>query len=72
MLYEIIIAPDFSDEALEALRRWRNVRILKVATGDAFPYDLRRVGGGFLMQDPDRNLSSQQPYSGNPFKRYIA
>ena len=54
MLYEIIIAPDFSDEALEALRRWRNVRILKVQTGDALSYDLRRVGGGFLMQDPDR------------------
>jgi phosphoribosylaminoimidazolecarboxamide formyltransferase/IMP cyclohydrolase len=54
MLYEIIIAPAFTEEALEALRRWRNVRILEVPLGDAFPYDLRRVGGGFLLQDPDR------------------
>jgi phosphoribosylaminoimidazolecarboxamide formyltransferase/IMP cyclohydrolase len=54
MLYEIIIAPDYSEEALEALRRWRNVRILKVPATDAFPYDLRRVSGGFLMQEPDR------------------
>jgi phosphoribosylaminoimidazolecarboxamide formyltransferase/IMP cyclohydrolase len=54
MLYEIIIAPDYTDEALESLRRWRNVRILRVPQGDAFPYDLRRVGGGFLLQDPDR------------------
>ena len=54
MLYEIIIAPDYSEEALEALRRWRNVRILKVPAADAFPYDLRRVSGGFLMQEPDR------------------
>ncbi len=60
MLYEIIVAPDFTEEALEALRRWRNVRILKVSgargasqVDDAFPYDLRRVGGGFLIQDPD-------------------
>ena len=53
MLYEIIIAPDFTEEALEALRRWRNVRILKVPEDDAFPYDLRRVGGGFLLQKPD-------------------
>ena len=60
MLYEIILAPGFTDDALEALRRWRNVRILKVPgahgspqADDAFPYDLRRVGGGFLMQEPD-------------------
>jgi phosphoribosylaminoimidazolecarboxamide formyltransferase/IMP cyclohydrolase len=60
MLYEIILAPGFTDEALEALRRWRNVRILKVPSArgssqpdDAFPYDLRRVGGGFLLQEPD-------------------
>jgi phosphoribosylaminoimidazolecarboxamide formyltransferase/IMP cyclohydrolase len=59
MLYEIIIAPDYTEEALEALRRWRNVRILKVPGGsppadNAYPYDLRRVSGGFLLQDPDR------------------
>ena len=60
MRYEIIIAPDYTDEALGALRRWRDVRILKVASArgsshvdDAFPYDLRRVGGGFLVQGPD-------------------
>jgi phosphoribosylaminoimidazolecarboxamide formyltransferase / IMP cyclohydrolase len=60
MLYDIIVAPDFTDDALEALRRWRNVRILKVPL--PFPahpealegYDLRRVGGGFLLQEPDR------------------
>jgi phosphoribosylaminoimidazolecarboxamide formyltransferase/IMP cyclohydrolase len=54
MLYHIIIAPAYTDDALEALRRWREVRILKVQEGDAFPYDLRRVGGGFLLQEPDR------------------
>jgi phosphoribosylaminoimidazolecarboxamide formyltransferase/IMP cyclohydrolase len=53
MLYDIIVAPGFTDEALEALRRWRNVRILKVQAGDAFPYDLRRISGGFLLQGPD-------------------
>jgi phosphoribosylaminoimidazolecarboxamide formyltransferase/IMP cyclohydrolase len=30
------------------------VRILKVPEGDALTYDLRRVGGGFLLQEPDR------------------
>jgi phosphoribosylaminoimidazolecarboxamide formyltransferase / IMP cyclohydrolase len=54
MFFEIIIAPGFSEEALAELSKWRNVRILQVAPGDAFTYDLRRVGGGFLLQEPDR------------------
>lgn len=54
MRYDIIIAPAYSPEALETLRRWRDVRILQVPEGDAYPYDLRRVSGGFLLQDPDR------------------
>ncbi|HEX5369980.1 MAG TPA: bifunctional phosphoribosylaminoimidazolecarboxamide formyltransferase/IMP cyclohydrolase, partial [Dehalococcoidia bacterium] len=53
MVFDIILAPGYSDDALEALTRWRNTRILQVPTGDAFPYDLRRVGGGFLLQGPD-------------------
>jgi phosphoribosylaminoimidazolecarboxamide formyltransferase/IMP cyclohydrolase len=54
MRYDIIIAPGFSEDALAELRRWRDVRILQVPEGDAFTYDLRRVGGGFLLQEPDR------------------
>jgi phosphoribosylaminoimidazolecarboxamide formyltransferase/IMP cyclohydrolase len=54
MFYEIIIAPGYSEEALAELSKWRNVRILEVPVGDAFTYDLRRVGGGFLLQEADR------------------
>ena len=54
MSYHIIIAPAFNEDALTELRRWRDVRILQVREGDAFTYDLRRVGGGFLLQEPDR------------------
>jgi phosphoribosylaminoimidazolecarboxamide formyltransferase / IMP cyclohydrolase len=54
MLYNIIIAPAYSEEALAELSKWRDVRILEVPLGDAFTYDLRRVGGGFLLQEPDR------------------
>ncbi|MPZ48527.1 MAG: bifunctional phosphoribosylaminoimidazolecarboxamide formyltransferase/IMP cyclohydrolase [Dehalococcoidia bacterium] len=52
--YDIIVAPGFTDNALEALQRWRDVRILEVPTGDGVPYDLRRASGGFLLQEPDR------------------
>ena len=54
MRYDIVLAPGFTEEALEELRRWRDVRILEVSQGDATPYDLRRVSGGFLLQEPDR------------------
>jgi phosphoribosylaminoimidazolecarboxamide formyltransferase / IMP cyclohydrolase len=54
MRYDIIVAPAYSEGALAALTRWRDVRILEVPAGDAVPYDLRRVSGGFLVQEPDR------------------
>jgi phosphoribosylaminoimidazolecarboxamide formyltransferase/IMP cyclohydrolase len=54
MRYDIIIAPGYSQDALAELSKWRDVRILEVPVGDAFTYDLRRVGGGFLLQEPDR------------------
>jgi phosphoribosylaminoimidazolecarboxamide formyltransferase/IMP cyclohydrolase len=55
MRYDIIVAPGFTENALEALQRWRDVRILEVpAGGDGVAYDLRRAGGGFLLQEPDR------------------
>jgi phosphoribosylaminoimidazolecarboxamide formyltransferase/IMP cyclohydrolase len=54
MRYDMIVAPGYTEEALAALTRWRDVRILEVPAGDAVPYDVRRVGGGFLVQEPDR------------------
>jgi phosphoribosylaminoimidazolecarboxamide formyltransferase / IMP cyclohydrolase len=54
MRYDVILAPGFSDDALQELKRWRDVRILRIPDGDATPYDLRRVGGGFLLQESDR------------------
>jgi phosphoribosylaminoimidazolecarboxamide formyltransferase/IMP cyclohydrolase len=76
MLFEIIIAPGYSERGLEALRRWRDVRILKVPPGEAMPYDLRRVGGGFLLQDtdrkPDRTLSMKVVSKRQPTEEELA
>jgi phosphoribosylaminoimidazolecarboxamide formyltransferase/IMP cyclohydrolase len=52
--YDQIIAPGYTERALEALTRWRDTRILEVAGSGEPPYDVRRVGGGFLLQEPDR------------------
>jgi phosphoribosylaminoimidazolecarboxamide formyltransferase/IMP cyclohydrolase len=61
--FEVIIAPAFSDEALEILTtrtRWgRNVRLLETGAwepgaGDSAALELRSISGGMLVQEPDR------------------
>jgi phosphoribosylaminoimidazolecarboxamide formyltransferase / IMP cyclohydrolase len=55
---EVVIAPGYSVEALERISRKINVRVLAVqrATTDADQaWDMKRVGGGMLLQTPDRH-----------------
>ena len=76
MRFDIIIAPGYGEEALAELSKWRDVRILEVPTGDAFTYDLRRVGGGFLLQEPDRkpdeSLELKVASQGEPTEQELA
>ncbi len=62
---EVLIAPAYSDEALAAIAKKTNVRVLAVplppsgAAGNA--WDFKRVGGGFLVQSPDhRNVAPEE------------
>ncbi|NLM09798.1 MAG: bifunctional phosphoribosylaminoimidazolecarboxamide formyltransferase/IMP cyclohydrolase [Clostridiaceae bacterium] len=53
---EIIVAPSFSPEALEILKQKKNLRLLKlpaISDRSAKGYDLKKVGGGLLLQDKD-------------------
>lgn len=54
---ECIIAPDYEEDALESLRKKKNLRLikvgeLKVRSGEK-DYDLKKVAGGVLLQDKD-------------------
>lgn len=53
---EIIIAPDFSDDALEVLKTKKNLRLLKVKMDNSHSSALQYTGvtGGMLIQDADR------------------
>ena len=61
---EVVIAPEVPEEARKALSSKANVRVLEVPlevpTGaGASPFDMKRVGGGLLVQSPDsRNVSA--------------
>jgi phosphoribosylaminoimidazolecarboxamide formyltransferase/IMP cyclohydrolase len=51
---EVLIAPAYTDDALELLRGKQNVRVLACATGRAAgTLDYKRVGGGLLVQSAD-------------------
>lgn len=51
---EVVLAPAYSDEALAIFAEKKNVRLLTVPTGnDHNPFDIKRVGGGWLVQTPD-------------------
>ncbi|MGE5480357.1 MAG: bifunctional phosphoribosylaminoimidazolecarboxamide formyltransferase/IMP cyclohydrolase [Chloroflexota bacterium] len=61
MFTELIIAPDFSEEALALLTKKRDRRLLKVdfpRLRASFGYELKSVAGGFLMQESDMDLAA--------------
>lgn len=54
---EIVIAPSYTDEALEILSRKKNIRILSLpdiaSPSPSDMLDYKRVGGGLLVQEAD-------------------
>jgi len=50
---EVIIAPDFTAEALEILQKKANLRLLKLAPAQDSGLDWKKVAGGFLVQEGD-------------------
>jgi len=56
---EAVIAPDFTPGALEVLRQKADLRILSTGPldeSDAYPFEVRQVRGGFLVQETDREV----------------
>ena len=57
VFYEVVVAPAYDSDALEILRRKRNLRILEVEPAQDTPgtaaYDVRPLSGGVLVQTPD-------------------
>ena len=52
---EVLIAPAYTDQALQVLAAKKNVRVLTCAVANApTALDLKRVGGGLLVQSADQ------------------
>ncbi|HEX8612916.1 MAG TPA: bifunctional phosphoribosylaminoimidazolecarboxamide formyltransferase/IMP cyclohydrolase [Telluria sp.] len=54
LFVEVLIAPSFSSEARAIMAAKQNVRLLEIPLGASNnPFDVKRVGGGLLVQSPD-------------------
>ncbi len=56
---EIVIAPDYTEDALEVLKTKKNLRVLRLPDVSVKPeseYDFKRVHGGLLVQQKDLSL----------------
>jgi phosphoribosylaminoimidazolecarboxamide formyltransferase/IMP cyclohydrolase len=52
LFVEVMVAPRFTLEALEALRARKNLRVVEIPAGEDAPaLDFKRVRGGFLAQE---------------------
>lgn len=56
---EVVMAPSYTDEAIEILSRKKNIRLLKIEDilkNDYLEKDIKKVLGGILVQDRDDKL----------------
>ncbi len=62
VFYEVIIAPEFSDEAQEVFATKKNLRLLEVAfcQPETRQKQLKSIAGGFLLQEVDDLEITQQ------------
>ncbi|MCU0290179.1 MAG: bifunctional phosphoribosylaminoimidazolecarboxamide formyltransferase/IMP cyclohydrolase, partial [Acidobacteria bacterium] len=60
---EVIIAPDFTSEALEILMKKINLRLIKIPLSYIEKYDIKMVPGGFVFQDRDNGLKEYEEFS---------
>lgn len=76
---EIVVAPSFTQEALEVLKSKKNIRLLQLEDIStklpATALDMKKVGGGLLVQDIDNILIDMEisrwlPKGNPPIKRW--
>ncbi len=61
---EVLIAPGYTADALAVIAQKKNVRVLEIALPAVAPapqLDLKRIGGGFLLQSADAQEHRRRP-----------
>ena len=64
LFFECLVAPAYSDDALEILRKKKNARVLRCPLrSSSGGYDIRRISGGLLLQDYDLGFSPRDEWN---------
>jgi len=58
MFLEVVVAPEYGEEAIRELSKKKNLRVIRFL-GMSYTYDIKKVSGGFLIQDEDTQLYSE-------------
>jgi phosphoribosylaminoimidazolecarboxamide formyltransferase/IMP cyclohydrolase len=53
LFVEVVLAPEFAQEALAVLKQKKNIRLLRISRNAPPALQHRQIGGGFLVQDAD-------------------
>lgn len=62
IFFEVIVAPGYTVEALQAFKKKKNLRIVKVSLGYREKFDIKTVPGGFVFQDRDHQLKTYEDF----------
>jgi len=55
IFFEVIVAPDFTPEALAVFKKKKNLRIIKTDLGYIEKNDVKTIPGGFVFQEKDND-----------------
>ncbi len=54
LFVEVVVAPGFADDAVAVFKEKKNLRVVRLPTGEAVGWDWKRIRGGFLAQERSR------------------
>lgn len=62
IFFEVIVAPDYSEEALKVFKKKKKLRIVKIPMDYVEKSDIKTIPGGFVFQDRDNQLKSYEKF----------
>lgn len=62
IFFEVIVAPEFTDEALRVFKKKKNLRLVKMPLNYIEKSDIKTVPGGFVYQDRDNAIKAYEEF----------
>lgn len=72
IFFEVVLAPDYTDEALKIMHKKKNLRLIRMPAGYAEKADFKTIPGGFVYQSRDNQAAQAGSFelkSGRPLNK---